>query len=153
MDLLTIENNVISALDTAGIPNPINQTHYSVSNDDVADVYYDKTKDPPRLNFCVVNAYRANSERFACGQVLDTSIINVRYYIAINDAVNTHQKMRLDVDTIIDTLDTVFTSNGIVDASQPPQVGEPEEIEIKGFRCLGILITQSVEEMRVVEYD
>lgn len=154
MDIDAIETDIQTALTTAGIANPILQRHYSMTFDEVRDVYLDKTKDAPRLNFCVINVFRTGSERYASYQVLEYGRVDITYYIAINEDQNTHLKAREDLDTIVDTLDDKFTYGDEVDRTLPPISSGLSETNIKGFQVWTAVVSQNFEVPKTVaNYD
>ncbi len=152
MDITDIETNIQSALDTAGLNNVLVQQHFTASHDDTSRIYFDRSKDPPRLDYSVVTVKRTGSERFASNQVLELGRIDVEVYLAINEADNSEATMRQNVDTVTDTLDSQLTITSEVDRTFPPVATGLTQTNVKGFKCFKAIVSQSFEVMKTVTY-
>ena len=152
MNLTAIETSVKSALDTAGLVNVLTQQHYTASQDKVAELYMDRDLDPVRLSYMVVTVKRTGSERFASCQVLELGKVDVEIFLAINEKDNTEALMRQRVDTVVDTLDTLFTYSDEVDRTFAPIATDHVQTNVKGFTCFKALVSQAFEKPKTVVY-
>jgi hypothetical protein len=153
MDIEDIEGVVQAALLTAGFPNVLTREHSTDSLDQVKDLYFDKTQDPPSINYLIVTVKRDGSERYASSQVLELGHVDVQIFLAANEDRNNEAEMRQNVDTVVDVLDTLFTFSFEVDRSFPPVASSINLTNVKGFSSYKALASIRFEKPKTVVYN
>lgn len=152
MNIEGIESVVQTALKAAGFVNVLTQDHVTDSPEQVTDLYFDKSQDPPRVDYLVVRVSREGSDRFASHQVLEFGRVDVDVYLQKNEQANTEAEMRQHVDDVCDALDELLTYSGEVDRTFPPVASSIFETDVKTDKCWKALVSQRFEVPKQVTY-
>jgi len=152
MDIQGIEATVAAALVTAGFSQVLTQKHVSILNRDWKDLMFNKSQDPPRVDYLVVTVKRTGTERFASSQVLEIGTVDVQVWLGINENDDTEAEMRQNVDGVMDVLDAQLFYSGDAARTLPAVVSDSVRTETKGFKVFRALVSQSFEVMKQVNY-
>lgn len=151
--LTSIQSATKTALETAGLTNVITQRIYPTSIDQVKDQWFDKSQDPPRINFTHVEAISTRIDRRASKQNHEYGQLTITYVLAVNDNANTRQKFNDDMYTILTTMGTFFNFAGdLVDMCFPPSASQPVEKDVLGYACLQSTVTLTFMKPLSVSY-
>lgn len=152
MDISAIEATVKTALETAGLSQVLTQKHVKMLNRDSKDLIFDKSVDPPRVDFLIVTVKRTGSERYASNQVLEIGSVNVEVFLGINEGDDTEATMRQRVDDVMDTLDSQLYYSGGAVRTLSAVASDHIQTEVKGFKVFKALVSQTFEVSKTVNY-
>ena len=152
MDIQGIEATVAAALVTNGFGQVLTQQHVSILNRDWKDLMFDKSQDPPRVDYLVVTVKRIGTERYASNQVIEVGTVDVQVWLGINENDDTEADMRQRMDSVMDTLDTQLFYSGDAARTLPAVTSDYVKTETKGFKVFRALVSQSFEVMKTVSY-